>query len=220
MLFFAAIAALGLLAYYFLRRQDNEESKQSGTKGTANRNRRPGRPEPRESGKSKGPQIHRRKVESEVEETIRRARARAEDLLEKGKEEKLAWEAYCLAESIRKMFSSEKFFGRGKRPGSFQTAFEVAEDARDRLIDRQREAVRQKEMAGARRLSYVGDKYVKTAVESALVVAWCAGGLTGKSRHESAQEVFYVSVSAGDVRDWDRFDRILRKEREHCMAES
>ncbi|MCS3661506.1 hypothetical protein [Salinibacter ruber] len=73
-------------------------------------------------------------------------------------------------------------------------------------------------MAGAKGPGYLRDRYVRNAVESTLVIAWCAGGLLGKSRRESAQEAFCVSVSAEDMRDWSRFGQLLRKERERRMA--
>jgi hypothetical protein len=73
-------------------------------------------------------------------------------------------------------------------------------------------------MAGAEERGYFRDRYVRNVVESTLVIAWCAGGLLGKSRRESAREAFCVSVSAEEVRNWSRFSRLLRKERERRMA--
>ncbi len=215
----AAAAAAGILAYYFFGGEKAEEpkqaSKQTGPKGTANRNRALDRRAPEETGR---PEIHRPKVESAAAETLRRAGDRAEDLLRRGGEEKLAWESYFLAESIQEMFTRSEFFEGRRRFDSFRTALKAAEDARDKLIESRREEARRKEMASAEGPGHLRDMYVRNAVESTLVIAWCAGGLLGKSRRESAREAFCVSVSAEEVQDWSRFDRLLRKERERCMA--
>jgi hypothetical protein len=215
MLFLIATGTLGILAYYFFRDEKSGEPKQTKPKGTANRNRTLDRRAPGETGR---PEIHRRKVESAVAETLRRAEDRAGDLLRRGGEKKLAWESYFLAESIQEMFAHSEFFEGRRRFDSFRTALKAAEDARDKLIESRREEARQKEMASAEGPGHLRDMYVRNAVESTLVVAWCAGGLLGKSRRESAREAFCVSVSAEEVRDWSRFDQLLRKERERCMA--
>ncbi|MCS4034459.1 hypothetical protein [Salinibacter ruber] len=216
MLSFILVAAtLGGLAYYFFGGEKTEEPKQTGPKGTANRNRTLDRQAPGETGR---PEIHRPKVESAAAETLRRAEDRAEDLLRRGGEKKLAWESYFLAESIQEMFAHSEFFEGRRRFDSFRTALKAAEDARDKLIESRREEARQKEMASAEGPGHLRDMYVRNAVESTLVIAWCAGGLLGKSRRESAREAFCVSVSAEEVQDWSRFDQLLRKERERCMA--
>ena len=218
MLFFVlATAVLGLLVYYVARSEERETSEESRPRGTANRDRNLDR---RTRGESKTPQIHRQKVGNMVQEALRRAKSQAKALLEEGRREKLVWRVYFCAESTREMFCSNEFFGRGQRRHSFKTALDAAEDARNTLIEKQRKAARRKEMTNAKDAAYIKDKCARTAVESALVIAWCAGGLIGKGRHESAREVFGVSVSAEDTRDWDRFVRCLQKERERRMADS
>lgn len=87
MLFVVATAVLGVLGYFFLRSEDNEPPKEPGTKGTAHRDRELSRRKPAEN---KSPQIHRQKVTNGVEETLRRVTVRAQELLDKDKEEKLA----------------------------------------------------------------------------------------------------------------------------------
>lgn len=174
MLFLIATGALSILAYYFFRGEKSEEPKQTKPKGTANRNRTLDR---QTSGQSNQPEIHRRKVKSAVAETLQRAEDRAEDLLQREGEEKLAWESYFLAESIQEMFSRSEFFEGRRRFDSFRTALKAAEDARDKLIGGRREGARQKEMASAKGPGYLRDMYVRNAVESTLVIAWCAGGL-------------------------------------------
>ncbi len=219
-----AAAAAGILAYYFFggeffggekTEEPKQANKQTGPKGTANRNRALDRQAPGETGR---PEIHRPKVESAAAETLQRAEDRADDLLRRGGEEKLAWESYFLAESIQEMFARSEFFEGRRRFDSFRTALKAAEDARDKLIESRREEARQKEMASAEGPGHLRDMYVRNAVESTLVVAWCAGGLLGKSRPESAREAFCVSVSGEEVQGWSRFDRLLRKERERRMA--
>ncbi|MCS3665275.1 hypothetical protein GGP65_002918 [Salinibacter ruber] len=216
MLSFILVAAtLGGLAYYFLRGEKDQQPKQTEPKGTANRDHALDR---QTSGETGQPEIHRRKVESEAAEMLQRAGDRAEDLLRQGGEEKLAWESYFLSESIQEMFSRNEFFEGRRRFDSFRTALKAAEDARDKLIESRREEARRKEMASAEGPGHLRDMYVRNAVESTLVVAWCAGGLLGKSRRESAREAFCVSVSGEEVQGWSQFDRLLRKERERRMA--
>lgn len=112
MLFLIATGALSTLAYYFFRGESDEEPEQTKTRGTANRNRDLDR---QKAGKGKQPEIHRRKVKSAAAETLRRAQDRAETLLERGKEEKLACESYFLSESINEMFVRSEFFERSQR---------------------------------------------------------------------------------------------------------
>jgi hypothetical protein len=155
----AAAAAAGILAYYFFRGGKTEEPKQTGPKGTANRDYALDRRAPSETGR---PEIHRRKVESAVAETLRRAEDQAEDLLRRGGEEKLAWESYFLAESIQEMFSRNEFFEGRRRFDSFRMALKAAEDARDKLIGGRREEARQKEMASAEGPGYLKDMISET----------------------------------------------------------
>ncbi|MCS3748933.1 hypothetical protein GGQ19_000084 [Salinibacter ruber] len=197
------------------RGEKDRQPEQTKPKGTANRNHSLDRQAPGETGQ---PEIHRPKVESAAAETLRRAGDRAEDLLRRGGEEKLAWESYFLAELIQEMFAHSEFFEGRRRFDSFRTALKAAEDARDKLIESRREEARRKEMASAEGPGHLRDMYVRNAVESTLVVAWCAGGLLGKSRRESAREAFCVSVSGEEVQGWSRFDRLLRKEREQYVA--
>lgn len=89
MALFVTAATLGILAYYFWTRGDDKVTGETDTKGTANRDRRPGRQERGEREKGEGPQVHRQKVETEVRETLQRAGARVEDLLKKDEEKTL-----------------------------------------------------------------------------------------------------------------------------------
>ena len=125
-----------------------------------------------------------------------------------------------MAESLRKMFVSDQFFEKRTRFDSFRTALQAAEDARDTLAERQKKKLRQTDVTIPPATGYVGNQYATRAVESALMIAWCAGGLLGKSRLESAQAAFRVPVSADDVRSWDQFGHVLRKESAHHMVDA
>lgn len=215
--FFLATAALLALVYYIFGGEEPEETTKTSAPAkrdapeTTNRNVGP-------SKKTRGPNIHVQKVREQARDAFRSARTRAEHVEEKGELDELARESYFLAQSLRKMFSSDEFFEKRTRFDSFRTAIKATEDARDRLIDRQKKELRRTDAEAPSASDYVKDKYARHATESALMIAWCAGGLIGKSRYESAQEAFHVSVSTEDVQSWKRFGQIVRKESEHYMA--
>lgn len=214
LLFFLTVTALAALAYYVFGSRETEGTEDSGA--PANRTRDVRQRTPRREG---GPDIHEKKVRKKARDTFRSAVERVQSTEGTKDMQEIAKESYFLAESLRKMFSSGQFFEKRTRFDSFRTAIKAAEDVRDRLIDRQKKEMRQTDAVIPSVTSYVGDKYAKNATESALMIAWCAGGLIGKSRRESAQEAFRVSVSTEDVQRWERFEHVLRKESEHHMLD-
>lgn len=214
LLFFLVAAVLVILAYYLFGGEESTETRE--TKSSVDRERETGRGR---KTKRITPEIHEKKVKNKAKSEFKSAKERVQSLREKGGLKEIARESYVLSESLRKMFSSDQFFEKRTRFDSFRTAIKAAEDARDKLIDRQKENVHQTDIPSASASDYVGDKYVRNATESALMVVWCAGGLIGKSRHESAQEAFRVPVSPEDVRSWERFGQVLRKESAHYMID-
>lgn len=218
MLLFLAASALAVLAYYYFSNSagtskagedaGNKSRRSTPPRGTAKRDRR----RDRERRKKKTPQVHRRKIESLMGKEFEHAKSRATKLIEEESAKELAWESHYLAETIRKMFSHDEFFEGGRRCDSFQAALEVARNARDELIARQRKKRPEKEMTSVSGPDSVKDGYVKNAVESALVIGWCAGGLIGKSRYESARGIFPAEISVKDVSSWNRFSEVLREE--------
>ncbi|WP_103019817.1 hypothetical protein [Salinibacter altiplanensis] len=197
------VAVLAALGYYIF---SGGEPERSGVP-----QRRTGNPRP--EAPADGPDVHQKKVRKDAREAYQTALERAQ---EAGADmEELAKESYVLAESLGEMFASDQFFERRVRFDSFRTALRAAEDARDTLLDRQEKKLQRAHVSVPSATGCVGDQYARRATESALMIAWCAGGLLGKSRLESARAAFRVSVSAEDVRSWDRFGQVLRKESEH-----
>lgn len=212
-----AAAVLIAFAYYIFCGDKPEETKRTGAPAHKDAPVETGR-NVRKPKTKRGPEIHEQKVRENARNAFSSARERVRSVEEKEELDELAREAYFLAESLRKMFSSDEFFEKRVRFDSFRTAIKAAEDARERLIDRQKQEMRRTGTEAPSASNYVKDKYARHATESALMVAWCAGGLIGKSRYESARKAFRVSVSTGDFRSWNRFGEILRKESEHYMA--
>ena len=214
LLFLVTAAALAALIY-FLFRDGGDASEGAGA---------PKRPtsRPRDAGRrtsANGPDVHEKKVRKNAREAYQTALARARDAGAGADMNALAKESYVLAESLQKMFASDQFFEGRPRFDSFRTALQAAEDARDTLVERQKKALRETDVALPPATGHVENQYATRAVESALMIAWCAGGLLGKSRLESAQAAFRVPVSAEDVRRWDQFGQVLRKESKHHKVE-
>jgi peptide methionine sulfoxide reductase MsrB len=214
LLFFLVAAVLAVLAYYVFGSEESTEMK--GTKSPVDRERKSDR---ERKPKNTGPEIHQKKVESKAKNEFKLARERVSKLKEKGDLKEIARGSYVLSESLQKMFSSDQFFEKKTRFNSFRTAIKAAEEARDKLIDRRKKNIRRADIPDASASDYVGDKYVRNATESALMVAWCAGGLIGKSKYDSAQEAFRTSVSPEDVQSWERFGQVLHKESAHYMID-
>jgi hypothetical protein len=234
MLVFTILAAiLVAVVYYISSGKETEEAKQTSApaqrksparKDQNTHDRRRSRNNTAERRKKEGPDVHPQKVREKAREAFNSATRRAEVAEKEGGLDELAVDSYLVAESLRKMFCSEEFFdeeaefGSFRRFDSFRTAVEVAEDARDRLIDIQKKKMHRTELKGLAASDYVKEKYVRHVVESGLMIAWSAGGLIGKSRYESAQEVFRFPVSAEEVQSWEQFGQVLRKESEHYIT--
>lgn len=214
LLFVLVVAALAILAYYVFGRDASTDPE-----GTQEPVPRESSPEREPETTERGPKIHAKKVVDKTKNDLRTARKRVQRTEKKSDLKEIARESYILSESLRKMFSSDQFFREEKRFDSFRTAIKAAEHARDRLIDRQKKSIHQTDVLDASASDYVGDKYVRNATESALMIMWCAGGLIGKGRYESAREVFHVSVSREDVRSWERFGQVLQKESAHYLID-
>lgn len=200
-------AALATLGYYILKGGESEDASDLGAPLST----------PRDVGQKtsvSGPDVHRKKVRKNARAAFRSATQHAE---ETGTRE-LAKRSHVLSEALKKMFVADQFFDGSVRFDSFRTALRAAEDARDTLVDRQETKLREADLAVPTMAGCAGDQYARRATESALMIAWCAGGLLGKGRLESAQAAFRVSVSAEDVRDWERFGQVLRKESTHHMG--
>lgn len=212
LLFLLAAAVLALLAYYTF----------GGSTATRPDDAAPAPDKAQSRDRPKDqrrPRIHTKKVENTAVRAFQSARARVDTLKERDALPQIARDAYVLSETLEEMFASDQFFGAGRRAGSFHTAIQAVEQARDRLIERQRETIGPTDIPAASATRYVGDKYVRNATESALMVAWCAGGLIGKSRHESARKAFRVPVSPEDVQSWERFGQVLQRESAHYMVD-
>jgi len=212
LLFLLAAAVLALLAYYtFGGSTATRPDAPTSAPDKAQSRDRP--------NDQRRPRIHAKKVENTAVRAFQSARGHVDTLKEKDALPQIARDAYVLSETLEEMFASDQFFGAGRRVGSFHTAIQAAEQARDRLIERQRETIGPTDLPAASATRYVGDKYVRNATESALMVAWCAGGLIGKSRHESARKAFRVPVSPEDVQSWERFGQVLQRESAHYMVD-
>lgn len=214
--FFLVAAVLVILAYYLFGSEESTETKRTKSPAEKDRTIRRGK---KRKKKKIGPEIHEKKIKNKVESELKSAKDRVKNLREIGDLKEIARESYVLSESLRKMFSSDEFFEQRTRFDSFRTAIKAAEDARDRLIDRRKENIRRTDIPDASASDYVGDKYVRNATESALMITWCAGGLIGKSRYESAEEVFHIPVSTEDVGSWERFGQMLHKESLYYMID-
>lgn len=222
MVFFSLVAIILLaLTYYIVasgEAQGGEEaSAPADRKAPANRTRKVRDKEEKERSNSS---TYEKKARGKVISDLKSASERAKMIKENHGAKEVARRSYFLAESLRKMFSSNQFFEKRTRFDFFRTAFKAAEDARNQLVDRKKKEMRQTNTVVSSVSSYVGEKYARHAVESALMIAWCAGGLMGKGRCESAREIFRVSVSAGDVQSWEQFGQVLRKESQHYMKTS
>lgn len=214
MLTFVLLAAtLVVIAYYVFRDPEPEETET--TAAPAQEDRRVSRTTPT---KKRGADIHAKKVQKKAENAFNSAMTRTEHVASEEDRKELMRASYVLAESLKKMFTSTQFFEQRTQFDSFRTAINAAEDARDQLVDRQEQEMRQADAVVPTSSGHVGNRYVRHTVESALMISWCAGGLIGKSRHVSAREAFHVSVSADDVQSWERFGQVLRKESEHYMT--
>lgn len=214
LLFVLVVAGLVILAYYFFG--SDESTEPEGAQEPVPREP-PNERETKE--KKRGPKIHAKKVVDKTRTELRSAKKRVQRSEKKSDLKEIARESYILSESLRKMFTSDQFFRKKSQFDSFRTAIKAAEHARDRLIDRQKKSIHQTDILDASASDYVGDKYVRNATESALMITWCAGGLIGKGRYESAQEVFHVPVSREDVQSWQRFGQVLQKESRRYMMD-
>ncbi len=220
LVFFLATAVLIILAYYIFGSEEPGETKGASAPARRDAPARRERNDQNEKSKERsGPDIHVKKVQKKTSAAFRSATERAQNAGEKEDLKEIARESYFLAESLERMFSSSQFFEGKARFDSFRTAIKAAEDVRDRLIDRQKKEMQQADTVVPSVSGSVGDQYARNATESALMIAWCAGGLIGKSRYESAREAFRVPVSAEDVQRWEQFGQVLRKESEHHMLD-
>jgi hypothetical protein len=217
--FFLAAAVLIALAYYLFGGKEPEEPKGTGapakTDTPAKRDRNVGR-----TRKKGEPDIHEKKVRENAREAFNTATKRVENVEGEKELDEISRESYFLAESLREMFSSDQFFERRTRFDSFHTAIKAAEDVREQLIDRQKKKLRRTNAEAPSASDYVKEKYARHAIESALMIVWCAGGLIGKGKYESAQEIFRVPVSTEDLHSWNQFGQLLRKESKYYMESS
>jgi hypothetical protein len=118
---------------------------------------------------------------------------------------------------MEKMFFSDQYFGKGSQLDSYSTALEAAEDARGNLMSLQADQTVGIDDQGLTPDQIERD-YRRTMVASALIIAWCAGGLVGESRQESACTIFRTSVAPPEVQSWGSFKKLLEKECEKYGA--
>lgn len=109
------------------------------------------------------------------------------------------------------MYHSDQYFGDGGKLESYLTAFEAAEDARDNAMDLQDSRTLDVNIRGTTP-DQVEREYRRNMVASALMIAWCAGGLVGESRLETARAIFQTSVAPSTVESWNSFKKLLKKE--------
>jgi hypothetical protein len=152
---------------------------------------------------------------SAAKKRVKRASRQAESVIHEcrssGKWKEAAVESFLLADSLEKMYHSGQYFGDGVQLDSYKTALKAAEDARDNVIDLQNSrtvGVNTQNISP----SQVEREYRRNMIASALMIAWCAGGLVGESRHKSARVIFHTSRSPSAVQSWDSFKELLETE--------
>lgn len=152
---------------------------------------------------------------SAARKRIKRAKQQAESVIDEcrtsGKWKEAAVESFLLADSLEKMYHSGQYFGDGTQLDSYSTALRAAEDARDNVVDLQNSRTVGVNAEGITP-SQVEREYRRNMVASNIMVAWCAGGLVGESRHEAARTIFQTSVPPSAVQSWGSFKKLLEKE--------
>lgn len=155
--------------------------------------------------------IDRSAARKRVERAGRRAESAIDECRASGKWKEAAVESFLLADSLEKMYHSDQYFGDGGKLESYLTAFEAAEDARDNAMDLQDSRTLDVNIRGTTP-DQVEREYRRNMVASALMIAWCAGGLVGESRLETARAIFQTSVAPSTVESWNSFKKLLKKE--------
>lgn len=161
--------------------------------------------------------IDRSAARKRVKDASRKAETVIEECRSGGDWREAATASFLLADSMEKMFFSDQYFGKGSQLDSYSTALEAAEDAWGNLMSLQADQTVGIDDQGLTPDQIERD-YRRTMVASALIIAWCAGGLVGESRQESARTIFQTSVNPSAVQSWGSFKKLLEKECEKYGA--
>lgn len=164
-----------------------------------------------ESVSTNKPSIQAKTAHRRIAKEARKAEQKLERWETQGNLEKAAEESYFLADSLEKMFSSNQYFRDNVQIDSYKTAISAAEEARDNLLKTRKRQTYKVDSSGLTTKS-VKNEYIRNVILSELMIVWCAGGLIGRAKAESAQKIFHANVSLSDVQTWSRFKKLLERE--------
>jgi hypothetical protein len=204
---FAVIALLTLIygAYNVIV---NEESSSTSNSESVEESTSTSNFEPVSTNK---PTIHAKSARNRIRKEARKAEDKLDRWKSQGYLKKAAEESHFLADSLEKMFSSNQYFRGNIQIDSYPTAISAAEEARDNLLEARKRQTYKVDSSGLTPNS-IENEYIRNAILSELMIVWCASGLIGRAKAESAQKIFHVNVSLSDVQTWSRFKKLLERE--------
>jgi hypothetical protein len=124
----------------------------------------------------------------------------------------IAQKAAVLGWVLKKMFNSSQYFKGKSQIDSYPTAVDAAREARDKLLAQEASRPTTYDTSDLNAQEAKGE-FIQNSVGAALMVFWCAHGLTGSSQLEAADKVFsYTIVSPRTLNDWDKFRNVLGRE--------